>query len=99
MAFFHLKLQAPRPSFPFDATEEEKAAMQEHSAYWQAKADERVALVVGPVFDPAGPYGMAVVEVADEAAAMALGDNDPVVKAGLGFAYAVAAIPSLIMRA
>jgi uncharacterized protein YciI len=99
MAFFHLKLQPPRPSFPFDATEEENAAMQEHAVYWRAKAEERIAVVVGPVFDPAGAYGLAVVEVADEAAAKALGDNDPVVLAGLGFAYAVAAIPSIIMRA
>jgi len=99
MAFFHLKLQPPRPSFPFDATNEENAAMQQHAAYWQAKAQDRVAIVVGPVFDPAGAYGMAVVEVADEAAARALGDNDPVVRAGLGFAYVVAQIPSIIMRA
>jgi uncharacterized protein YciI len=99
MAFFHLRLQSPRPTFPFDATDAEKAAMQRHGAYWKAKAEERIAVVVGPVFDPAGAYGMAVAEAADEAAAKALGDNDPVVQAGLGFAYAVASIPSIIMRA
>ena len=64
-----------------------------------AIAGVEVAVVVGPVFDPAGAYGMAVVEAADEAAAKALGDNDPVVRAGLGFAYSVASIPSIIMRA
>lgn len=97
MAFFHLKLKAPRPTFPFDATEREKAAMQQHSVYWHAKAAERIA--VEPVFDPAGAYGIAVIEVADEAAAKSLGDQDPVVQAGLGFSYAVASIPSIIMRA
>jgi uncharacterized protein YciI len=98
MAYFHLKLLPPRPTFPADMTDAERGAMDKHFAYWQQKADERVAIVVGPVFDTNGAYGMAVVETDDESAAKALGDNDPVVKAGLGFGYAVASIPSAILR-
>jgi uncharacterized protein YciI len=99
MAYFHLKLIPPRPTFPSDMTEVEREAMGRQAAYWQGKAEERFAIAVGPVFDPVGTYGMAVVEVDDEDAAAALGENDPVVKAGLGFRYAVASIPSLILRA
>ena len=99
MAYFHMRLVPPRKTFPFDATDAENAAMAEHAAYWRAKAEIRTAIAVGPVFDPAGAYGMAVVEVADEAAARVLADGDPVVKSGLGFAFEIAPMPSLIMRA
>lgn len=98
MAYFHLKLLPPRPTFPGDMTDAEREAMNRHFAFWQQKADERVAIVVGPVLDPNGVYGMAVVETSDENAARALGDDDPIVKAGLGFSYAVASIPSAILR-
>ncbi len=97
MAYFMLKLAGPRPSFPFDATGEEMAAMAEHSDYWQGKAQERVALAVGPVFDPAGPFGMAIVACADEAAARILADGDPVIGRNLGFRYDIFPIPSLIL--
>jgi len=99
MAYFHMKLVPPRKTFPFDATDAENAAMAEHAAYWRAKAAARTAIVAGPVFDPAGAFGVVVVETTDEAAAKALGENDPVVKAGLGFAFETALMPSLILRA
>lgn len=98
MAHFMLKLNAPRPGFPFDASEQEMAAMAAHSAYWQKEADGGAAIAVGPVFDPAGPFGMAIVECPDEAAASALAGSDPVIIAGLGFRYDVFPIPSLIVR-
>jgi uncharacterized protein YciI len=98
MAYFLLRLKAPRPSFPFDATEEETARMQEHFAFWQEKADAGTAIVVGPVFDPAGVWGMGLVEVGDESAARALYESDPIIRAGLGFSYDVLPVPQLILR-
>ncbi|MBB4065220.1 YciI family protein [Gellertiella hungarica] len=98
MAFFMLKLSGPRPSFPGDASGEELAAMAEHSVYWKSKAEDRLAIAVGPVFDPAGPFGMAIVDCADPAAARLLADDDPVIRAGLGFGYDIFPIPSLILR-
>jgi uncharacterized protein YciI len=98
MAYFHLKLMPPRPSFPQDATAEELAAMQRHSVYWRQKAAAGVAIAVGPVFDPRGAWGMAVIEVDDEEAARATADADPVAQAGLGFHFEVSPIPSLILR-
>jgi uncharacterized protein YciI len=98
MGYFHLKLIAPRPTFPFDMSEAEKTAMNAHAQYWRGLAEKKLAVAVGPVFDPKGPWGMAVVETENEAEAEALGEADPVVKALLGFRYEVAPIPSLILR-
>ena len=99
MGYFHLKLIAPRPTFPFDINEGEREAMTAHVLYWQRLAEEKLAVAVGPVFDSRGPWGMAVVETENEAEAEALGEADPVIKAGLGFRYEIAPIPSLILRA
>lgn len=98
MAHFMLKLTAPRASFPADASAEELAAMVAHSAYWREMAAVGAAIAVGPVFDPSGPFGMAIVDCVDEARAQDLSDGDPVIRAGLGFRYDVFAIPSLILR-
>ena len=98
MAYFMLKLNAPRPGFPGDATEQELAAMAAHSAYWHQLAAQGAAIAVGPVFDPAGPFGMAIVDVAGDRAAGELADSDPVITAGLGFRYDSFPIPSLILR-
>ena len=98
MGYFHLKLIGPRPTFPFDIREAEGAAMTAHAEYWQRLAEEKLAVAVGPVFDPRGPWGMAIVETENEAEAEALAEADPVIKASLGFRYEVAPIPSLILR-
>lgn len=98
MGYFHLKLVPPRATFPFDMNEAEKAAMTEHAKYWQRLAEDKRAVVVGPVFDPKGAWGMAVVETENEAEAEALADADPVAAANLGFRYEVSPMPSLIIR-
>ncbi|MFT2213793.1 YciI family protein [Rhizobium giardinii] len=98
MAYFHLKLVPPRSTFPQDATPEEMAAMERHSAYWRAQADAGRAIAVGPVFAKDGAWGMALVEVPDGNAAQALADGDPVIAASLGFRFEIAAIPNLILR-
>ncbi|GJE74073.1 YciI family protein [Methylorubrum suomiense] len=98
MPYFLLRLTPPRPSFPFDATEAEKALFSEHAAYWIARAGEGRAIAVGPVFEPDSTWGLALVEAEDEAGALALGADDPVIAARAGFAYAAAPVPSLILR-
>ena len=98
MAYFHLKLVAPRPGFPHDATPEEMRAMQAHATYWQGHADNGVAIAVGPVFAEGGAFGIALVEVADASAAKALCNTDPVIEADLGFRFEIAAMPSIILR-
>ncbi|MDE1993427.1 MAG: hypothetical protein KGI75_13065 [Rhizobiaceae bacterium] len=98
MAYFHLKLTPPRPSFPHDATGEEMAAMQRHAAYWREQADAGTAIVVGPVFAAGGAFGIAVIDVEDAGAARALAEADPVLSAGLGFDFEISPMPSLILR-
>ncbi len=98
MAYFLLRLEPPRPSFPFDATEAEKALFSEHAAYWLALAEGGRAIAVGPVFDAAGTWGLALVEAEDDAGARALGAADPVIMAQAGFAYTLSPVPSLILR-
>ena len=99
MAYFHLKLAPPRSSFPHDATPEEMTAMQAHAEYWRGHAEAGVAIAVGPVFAEDGAFGIAIVEAADAAAARALADGDPVLKAALGFRFDVSPMPSIILRA
>ena len=58
--------------------------------------DRRIAVVFGLVLDPKGPWGVAVVEAADETDVRTLGTNDPAVKAGSGFE--VYQMPGAIVR-
>src|SRR5438105_2820717 len=73
----------PRTSFEQDMTEEEKNLMQQHATYFKGLMDKGIILVFGPVQDPGGIWGLAIVEVENEADAHILGTNDPTVKAGL----------------
>ena len=82
---FLYKLIPPRPTFVQDMTEAERKAMEEHGIYWKGLTNRGIAIVFGLVLDPKGPWGVAIVEVADEPDARTLGLNDPAVKAGLTF--------------
>jgi uncharacterized protein YciI len=79
-------------------TAREGAAMGEHFAYWQGLAERGVAVVVGPVMDPAGAWGLAVVEAGSPDEAQGLADADPVIRAGLGFAYEIHPMGQAILR-
>lgn len=98
MAHFLLHLSPPRPAFPQDASAAEMEAMSAHGAYWQGQADAGCALAVGPVADPSGVWGMALVEAGDEGDAVRLAAEDPVIRADLGFSYKVMPVLSLIQR-
>ena len=82
MPHFVYKLIPPRPSFAADMTPEEGALMAAHSAHWRGLMDEGRVLVFGPVADPAGVWGMAVVEAADAGEVRAMGEADPAVASG-----------------
>ena len=66
MPHYFLKLIPPRPTFAQDMTDEERAIMQQHVAYWGALMSKGKVVVYGPVMDPAGVYGMGVVEAETE---------------------------------
>jgi uncharacterized protein YciI len=85
--FFLCKLIGPRPTFPGDATPAEGAAMKEHVAYWQELLDKGTAIVFGPVAEPTGVWGLAVIRVSSAAEADAITANDPTVRSDLGFRF------------
>jgi uncharacterized protein len=62
---YFLKLNPPRSSFMKDMTEAERIIMQKHVAYWDEYVQDGTVIVLGPVLDPKGGYGIAVVKVDD----------------------------------
>jgi len=77
MPHYFLKLNPPRSTFAQDMTNEERAIMMQHVAYWGDLMNKGVVVVFGPVSDPAGVYGIGVVEVQDEEQLKELTKNDP----------------------
>ena len=80
---YYFKLIPPRASFPFDITPEEQALMDQHAVYFQEQFEAGKLLLYGPVMAPSGAFGLAILEVADEAEVREFGENDPSVRGGL----------------
>jgi len=79
-------------------TEMEAKLMQDHGAYWRDLAGRGIGVLFGPVSDPKGGWGLAVVETKDEAEARAIGVNDPAITSGMGFQFEVYAMPQATLR-
>jgi hypothetical protein len=58
--YFLAKLIPPRPSFTTDMTAEERQVMMDHGAYLRNYVEAGTVIVMGPVLDPAGSWGLAV---------------------------------------
>lgn len=82
MHFFY-KLLAPRPDFHLTMDESERETMESHKAYWAGLFNRGVVAVYGPVFDPKGVFGMAVVETDSAEESAELMKNDPAVSSGI----------------
>jgi uncharacterized protein len=63
----------------------EAQLMQKHALYWRELMGRRLAVVFGLVSDPAGAYGIGVVELDDDADPHAVANDDPTIKANVGF--------------
>jgi hypothetical protein len=87
MKQFFYKLIPPRATFPMDITETEGAIMQAHFDYWNDLVVKRKAIVYGPVADPKGIYGIAVMELKDETTAQYVAMNDPAISSNAGFTF------------
>jgi uncharacterized protein YciI len=79
---FVFRLQAPRPTFALDMTDEEREIMGRHAAHWQPLIDSGQMVVFGPVVDSTGSWGLGVVEADDEDELRAFAGGDPVVTTG-----------------
>jgi len=75
--YFALYLLPCRPDFAFTMTDEERAIMTQHIAYWTDKMNKGQVVVFGPVFDPKAPYGLGVVEVDNEDEIKEFIEHDP----------------------
>jgi uncharacterized protein YciI len=79
--YFLYRLIPPHPTFATDMTEAKEAITAQHVGYWQDLTEAGIAIVFGPVADPAGVWGLAVVEAEAEDDVRALGvEEDPAVK-------------------
>ena len=74
---FVLYLNPPRPSFSQDMTDEERVIMIQHVAYWNKLMSDGHVIAFGPVIDPAGVYGMGIIEVEDEETVKSFITHDP----------------------
>jgi uncharacterized protein len=74
---FFLKLNPPRQSFMLDMSDEEQGIMIKHVAYWAPYVDDGTVIVLGPVMDPKGGYGIAVVSIESEAELNRIIASDP----------------------
>src|SRR5215510_10693733 len=90
---FFCRLVPPRASFAHDMSPAEAKAMQEHAIYWRDWMGKGNVVVFGLVGDPAGAFGIVVLEVTDETEARQLTDNDPAIRAGHGLRYEIHPMP------
>jgi hypothetical protein len=81
--YFVYRLNPPRPTFADDMTDAERATMREHAGYRSELAQAGIAVVFGPVADPSGVWGLAVVQAPDEGTVWSLGERDPAVATGM----------------
>ncbi len=61
-SLFFVRLVSNRPDFAMSMTVDEQATMRAHAEFLQGQLAAGTLVVAGPVFDPAGVFGMAVFE-------------------------------------
>jgi uncharacterized protein YciI len=79
---FVFRLQAPRPDFALNMTDEEREIMGRHAAYWRPYIHSGQMVIFGPVLDDTGSWGLGVLESEDEEEVRAFAAEDPVVTTG-----------------
>ncbi len=75
--FYAVYLNPCRPDFAMTMTDEERAIMMEHVAYWTEKMNQGKVYAFGPVMDPKAIYGLGVVAVTNEDELKDFIANDP----------------------
>ncbi len=98
MPHFLCRLTPPRPSFLADMTDEERELMAAHSQYWRAYVEVGRVAAIGAVADPAGAWGVAIIEAGDRQEVEALQARDPVVLSASGFSYQNFLMPTVALR-
>lgn len=94
---FVYKLIPPRPTFAMDMNDAERAIMRQHSEYWRDLLRQGKVLIFGPVLDPAGTWGLAVVEAETAEEARRLGAEDPAVTSRMA-SFEIYVMPQSVTR-
>jgi len=76
----------------------ERQVMADHGAYLRKYVDEGVVIVMGPVLDPAGPWGLGVFEAGSENEVRAITARDPTTLSGLGFRWEIYPMAQAVVR-
>jgi uncharacterized protein YciI len=97
MNYYVYRLIPPRPTFDRDMSDGESEIMEQHFSYWQGVLDRGKVVVYGPVSDPAGTWGLAVIEAETDDDARALGVDDPAVKSGMA-TFEIYPMPLAVVR-
>ena len=97
MKYYFFRLKPPRATFPADMTPAEGALMREHVAYWTDLSKQGRVVAFGAVADPKGSFGIGILQLPDGDDAQALGANDPVIRAGIGFGMEVHPMPRIVL--
>ena len=95
---FLLRLIPPRPTFAADMTEAEAAVMAEHAAYWSGHLDRGAVVAFGPVADPSGFWGLAVLETESRDVAERLAAEDPAITSGTMARVEIHPMPQATVR-
>ena len=73
--------------------------MLAHAKYWSEMLPSGIAMVFGPVRDPAGVWGLGVVRARDEDHLAELWKNDPAIRAEIGLRWEAHPLISTLTRA
>jgi len=84
---FLCKLMPPRKTFIADMTAKERDAMLGHQDYWRPRVDAGVVIAMGPVGDPDGVWGVAIIDAPSLEELQAWQARDPAILAAVGLAY------------
>ena len=97
MNYYFYKLISPRPTFPGDMTPEEGKLMQQHVAYWSEQIKKGNTVLVGPVADPKGAYGVGILRLEEPNDLASLVANDPVILGNAGFTPEIYPMPKILL--
>jgi uncharacterized protein len=95
MPHFLSRLLPPRKTFGLDMTVEERDVMRAHADYWLPHVGAATVIAIGPVADPAGIWGVAIVNAPSLAWLEAVQANDPAIRSARGFAYENFSMPTI----
>lgn len=71
--------------------------MMRHAGYWQEQIKRGNTILVGPVADPNGSFGVGILRLEDPNDLAALVANDPAILANAGFRSEVFPMPRIML--